>query len=100
MIDDLSVTFAKLKHYAEEQGGYDLYENAGEIVLTFVPSFPEALEKSDGASPRIMMHGRLQANKVIFEKVLVEEEGSVTAKDIDVAKLAYGAWLRFIEENY
>jgi hypothetical protein len=98
--DELSVTLSKLKKYVEEQGGYDLYEESGEVILTFVPSFPEALEKSDGASPRVVMHGRVHEGKVTFEKIKVEEEREIRTKDLEDAKLAYGAWLGFIEENY
>ena len=100
MSEDLWVTLSKLKKYVEQQGGYDLYEEKGEIILTFVPSFPEALEKSDGTSPRIVMHGKIEQGKVVFSKIVAEEEKDVITKDLEVAKLAYGAWLRFIEENF
>ncbi len=100
MSPDLSVTLAKLKKYVKEQGGYDLYEDSDKVTLTFVPSFPEALEKSEGANPRIIMHGTIERSKVVFEKIQVEEEGMVRDKDLEDAKLAYHAWLGYIEENY
>jgi hypothetical protein len=98
--DDLSVTLSKLRKYVNDQGGYDLYEQGDEIILTFVPSFPEALEKSDGSSPRVVMHGRVQNGKVVFQRIQVEEEKQSWEKELDDAKLAYRAWLGFIEDNY
>lgn len=100
MSANLSVTLSKLKKYVKEQGGYDLFELGNEVTLTFVPSFPEALEKSDGASPRIIMHGKVVGNAVVFEKIEVEEELGIREKELEDAKIAYHAWLGFIEENY
>ncbi len=96
----LSVTLSKLRKYVDEQGGYELIEDNGNISLTFVPSFPEALEKSEGQSPRIIMTGGLKDGIVEFEMVQVEEDDKTTSKDRDVAELAYGSWLEYIEENY
>jgi hypothetical protein len=97
----LRVTFSKLKKYAEEQGGYDISETGGKIVLSFVPSFPEALEKGATSSPpRVVMEGDLRKGVVTFTQVRVEEETNSRIKDEFEAELTYRSWIAFIEENY
>ena len=96
------VTYSKLKKYAEEQGGYDLEELDNELILSFVPAFPEALEKGwEGESPpRVIMHGRIIKDKITFELVQVEKDNELITKDLDLAEFTYRSWLHYIEDNY
>ena len=97
----LKVTYSKLRRYIEEQGGYDLYETDGKVELSFVPSFPEALEKSMGDStPRVTMKGILDSDRLTFSSIIVEEDGITREKDPETAELTYKSWLAYIEENY
>jgi len=99
---ELQVTLGKLKRYCEGHGGYDLELHDNNIVLSFVPSFPEAQEKGDSAHPppRIIMSGMVEGGKVHFRKIEREDENGITEKDIEDAKIAYHGWLQFIEDNY
>lgn len=99
----LTVSFSKLKKYIEQQGGYDLEsEGPDRIVLSFVPAFPEALEKGwqDNPPPKVVMHGALAEGTVTFDRIFVEQENNISEKDPDVAELTYRDWLRYIEDSY
>jgi hypothetical protein len=102
VLSRLRVTFSKLKKYVEEQGGYDLHEEKGEVALSFIPTFPEAQEKGaeDSPPPRVIMHGRLEAGFLTFDVIEIEQDHKVRTKDLETAELAYGTWLEFIEQNY
>lgn len=95
------MTYSKLKRYIEEQGGYDLSESNENVVLSFVPTFPEALEKGASDSPpRVVMQGLLKDDSVTFSSVQVEEENVTKVKDSQTAELTYRSWIAYIEENY
>jgi hypothetical protein len=98
----LQVTFSKLKKYIEQQGGYDLEQKDDTVTLSFVPAFPEALEKGWEGSPppRVIMHGQLLKGLLTFNSVEVEEDHKLRAKDEETAEFTYRGWLQFIEENY
>ena len=98
----LQVTFSKLKKYVDEQGGYDLEQEDDKVTLSFVPAFPEALEKGweDNPTPRVIMHGKLVEGLFIIDLVEVEEEHKLRTKDLETAEFTYRSWLQFIEENY
>jgi hypothetical protein len=97
----LEVALSKLKKYASQQGGYELIEAGVDFELSFVPSFPEAMEKSySGVQPRVTMYGKIDRGRVYFEKVEVEDEKGTRLKDMEDAELAYRGWLEYIEENY
>ncbi|MGI0085507.1 MAG: hypothetical protein ACREBQ_10535, partial [Nitrososphaerales archaeon] len=84
------MTYSKLQKYIYEQGGYDLSEVNGNVVLSFVPSFPEALEKGDNSpTPRVVMRGTLKDDFVTFSSFQVEEENVTKVKDPEVAELTY-----------
>ncbi len=96
----LEVNYSKLKKYIEQQGGYDLSESEDSIVLSFMPSFPEALEKGETNNPpRVIMHGKLESGIVTFFLVQVENDDSIRSKDPEESELAYQSWLQFIEDN-
>lgn len=98
----LQVTFSKLKKYVDQQGGYDLDQKDNEVTLSFVPAFPEALDKGweDNPAPRVIMHGKLVKGLLTFDLVEVEEEHRLRTKDLETAEFTYRSWLQFIEENY
>ena len=96
----LSVTLSKLQRYCKEQGGCDLALNGLAVTLTFVPNFPEAIEKSDLPPPRVTMIGKIVGQTVNFEHVEREDSSGSRVKEPEESELAYGSWISFIEENY
>jgi hypothetical protein len=98
----LQVSLSKLQKYAEQQGGYDIELSGDELTLSFVPAFPEALEKSsdNNAPPRVIMHGRVLEEFVVFNLVQVEQDGAMQEKDLETAEFTYRSWLQYIEDNY
>ncbi len=97
----LKVSYSKLLKYIDEQGGYDISETGGKIMLSFVPSFPEAIEKGENTSPpRVVMYGDLNDGVVTFSLVQVEDDTKTRTKDASEAELTYRSWIAFIEENY
>ncbi|MHB1867725.1 MAG: hypothetical protein ACYCPP_02120 [Nitrososphaerales archaeon] len=71
-----------------------------QIVLTFVPTFPEAVEKGDSVTPKITMIGSLSGDKVEFTQVEVDDSSGLHLRDQEEAELVYQSWLDYIEENY
>lgn len=98
----LEVTLFKLKKYVEQQGGYDLEERAEDVTLSFVPAFPEALEKGweNSPPPRVIMHGKIIKGKITFNRVQVEQDNHLRDKDMEIAEFTYRSWLQYIEDNY
>ncbi|MGI0091636.1 MAG: hypothetical protein ACREBS_08005 [Nitrososphaerales archaeon] len=94
------VTFEKLQRYAREHGGYDLSNRGDDIILSFVPDFPEAVEKGDSTPPRATLFGKLMGDKVEFDHVEIEDEHGGRIRDAKETNLVYGGWLDFIEQNY
>jgi hypothetical protein len=96
------VTFSKLKRYIEQQGGYDLEQLGNDVSLSFVPVFPEAIEKGrdDASPPRVILHGKINRQELTFYSVEIEENHTLRTKDFETAELTYRSWLEFIEENY
>lgn len=70
------------------------------ITLTFVPTFPEAQDKGDATTHRVVMSGKLVNEFVIFDQVEIEDESGLRLKDPEEAELTYGSWLDYIEDNY
>ncbi len=98
----LRVTFSKLKKYVEQQGGFDLDQKGKKVTLSFVPAFPEALEKGSEGNPppRVIMHGQILNGLLTFNSVEIEEDHKLRRKDLDTAEFTYRGWLQFIEDNY
>jgi hypothetical protein len=96
------VTLSKLQKYVEQQGGYDLEERGGDVTLSFVPAFPEALEKGweDNPPPRVIMHGTIRQDKIAFNKVEIEQDNHIVEKEMEIAEFTYRSWLQYIEDNY
>jgi hypothetical protein len=96
----LQVTYSKLIKYVGENKLYQLFRSGEFIDLVFVPDFPEAEAHSNGEPVRIIMHGRLDGDKLLFDNIQVDEGGVLKQKDLEKASYAYSGWLQFIEENY
>jgi hypothetical protein len=99
-LSKLRVTLQKLERYANQQGGYDIYVDGELVVLSFVPVFPEALEKGDSPQPRVVMTGKLAKGVVEFQKVEIENDPTTVERTIEESEMIYKSWLDFIEENY
>jgi len=97
----MKVSLSKLRNYTTEHGGYEILQLPDEIQLSFVPSFPEALEKSDSEiQPRVTMYGRLEGDIITFLKVEVDDSRGHRIKDMKDAEMTYKSWLEFVEDNY
>lgn len=70
------------------------------VTLTFIPNFPEAVEKSDLPPPKVTMVGKIAGEAVIFERVEMEDHRGSKLRGAEESELAYGSWISFIEENY
>jgi hypothetical protein len=99
-MQELKVTLSKLLKYTNENKLFQVSQNGSELNLVFVPNFPEAEAHSRGEPVRIIMKGKVKEDKVVFEKIYVDESTSYYEKDMEEAVHAYSAWLEFIEENY
>jgi hypothetical protein len=86
--------------YCEENGSYDLSVKEGTVVLSFAPTFPEAVEKGISILPNVRMTGTLAGDKVEFHLVEIEDQSGQRVRDQKEAELVYRPWLDFIEENY
>jgi hypothetical protein len=96
----LAVTLSKLKKYCEENGSFDLFIQDSRVLLSFVPTFPEAGEKGISFPPKVTMTGSVSSEKVQFHHVEIEDKSGQRIRDQDEAELVYSTWLDFIEENY
>jgi hypothetical protein len=96
----LRVTLEKLERYAQNQGGYELYLDGDTLTLSFVPVFPEVLEKGDSSPPRVVMTGKIREGRVDFHKVEIDEGSSSSERDPEESEMIYKSWLDYIEENY
>jgi hypothetical protein len=99
-LSGLEVTLEKLERYAKNQGGYEIYVNGSNVVLSFVPVFPEILEKGDAPPPRVVMSGILHNGRVDFQKVEIENGSQTTERTFEESVMVYKSWLDYIEENY
>ena len=95
-----TVTLSKLKKYCEENGSFDLSIQDSQVLLCFVPTFPEAVEKGNSSPPKVTMTGTFAGEKVQFHRVEIEDASGQRIRDQDEAELVYSTWLDFIEENY
>jgi len=96
----LAVTLSKLEKYCKENGSFDLSIKDSLVLLSFVPTSPEAVEKGDSFTPRLTMTGTLAGDIVQFNRVEIEDGSGQQTRDQDEAELVYSTWLDFIEENY
>ena len=98
----MKVSLPKLEKYARDHGSYELTRSGEkQILLSFVPTFPEAVEKSDTSPPRVIMTGLITNGNVEFTKVEIENsEGETRERSMEEAELVYSSWLEYIEENY
>lgn len=96
----LTITLEKLERYAKDQGGYEIYIDGDDITLSFVPVFPEALEKGDSPPPRVIMTGKISGGKVNFQKVEIEDGSKSVERSPEESEMVYKSWLDWIEENY
>jgi len=99
-MSNLKVTLDKLERYAKNQGGYEIYVDNENVTLSFVPVFPEILEKGDNSPPRVVMTGKLKEGKVHFEKVEVEDGSVSNERSLEESEMIYKSWLDYIEDNY
>ena len=100
ILSKLRVTLEKLERYAKNQGGYEIFVDGDSIALSFVPVFPEVLEKGDSSPPRVTMTGKLTGGKVDFLKVEIENSSGSMERNLEESELVYKSWLDFIEDNY
>jgi hypothetical protein len=96
----LKVSLSKFRKYCDEQGGYDIIFGDGTVVVSFVPNFPEAIEKTNSIIPKVTLMGRTEGNDVIFERAETEDSEGRKIRNPEELELVYGGWLSFIEENY
>jgi hypothetical protein len=96
----LKVTLTKLQKYCEDHGGYDLTVEDDSVTLSFVPNFPEALEKGDSSVPKVSMIGRKEGVNAVFDRVEMEDSSGVRIRDAEESELVYRGWLDFVEQNY
>jgi hypothetical protein len=96
----LKVSLDKLERYAANQGGYDIFIERNSVTLSFVPVFPEVLEKGDESPPRVVMTGKLSDGNVEFQKVEIEDGNKSFERSLEESEMVYKSWLDFIEENY
>ena len=95
----LRVTLDKLERYSKNQGGYEIFLENDNIVLSFVPVFPEAVSKGD-VPPRVIMTGKVERGKVEFHKVEIDLPEGTHERELSEAELVYKNWLDYIEDNY
>jgi hypothetical protein len=96
----LRVTLEKLQRYSQNQGGYEIFLQDDDIVLSFVPVFPEAVSKSDSPAPRVVMTGKVTDGRAEFYKVEIDLPEGTREREISEAELVYKNWLDYIEDNY
>lgn len=96
----ISVTYAKLAKYCELSRGYSLERDGERVLLSFVPYFPEALEKTDLPPPKVWMIGTAHGDKVEFSEFATENIDGIHSRNLDEAELIYKGWFDYIEENY
>lgn len=96
----LVVTYSKLLRYCELNGGYDLERVGSDVSLSFVPNFPEALEKADSIVPRVHMSGTANNDKVEFTAFEMEDSNGIRTRNVDDAEIVYKGWLSYIEDNF
>ena len=96
----LKVTLDKLQRYSKNQGGYEIFLQGDDIVLSFVPVFPEAVSKSDAPPPRIVMTGKVSHGRAEFYKVEIDLPEGTKEREISEAELVYKNWLEYIEDNF
>ena len=96
----LEVTLDKLEKYAKNQGGYDIFIEGDRITLSFVPVFPEVLEKGDAPPPRVVMSGKISQGRITFEKVEIEDSDRSVERNSEESEMVYKSWLDYIEENF
>lgn len=99
-MSSLKVTLEKLERYAKNQGGYEIYIDGDDITLSFVPVFPEALDKGDSPAPRVVMTGKISEGVVNFQKVEIEDGSNSVERTPEESEMVYKSWLEWIEENY
>ena len=96
----LKVTLEKLERYAKNQGGYEIYVEGENVTLSFVPVFPEALDRGDSPPPRVVMSGKISEGKIDFQKVEIEDGSNSIERTPEESEMVYKSWLDYIEENY
>ena len=96
----LRVKLDKLQRYSKNQGGYEIFLQGDNIVLSFVPVFPEAVSKSDMPAPRVVMSGKVSKGRAEFYKVEMDLPEGTKEREISEAELVYKNWLDYIEDNY
>ncbi|MEM0119835.1 MAG: hypothetical protein QW514_03820 [Thermoprotei archaeon] len=99
-MDRLEISYNKLLKYVAGNSLYQVLRIHDRVDLIFTADFPEAESHSQGEPARIVFHGRLVGDKVVFDNVQVDEGDRIVTKNPDDALYAYSSWLEFIEENY
>ncbi|PSO09174.1 hypothetical protein B9Q04_01710 [Candidatus Marsarchaeota G2 archaeon BE_D] len=99
-MDRLEVTYSKLLRYVAGNSLYQVSLIHDSVDLVFTADFPEAESHSRGEPARVIFHGRLVGEKVVFDRVQVDEGDRLVTKNPSDALYAYSSWLEFIEENY
>lgn len=100
-MSSLKVSYHKLEKYTKEHGSYELSSDGTDVVLVFVPTHQEVLEKGDSDSPpRVILRGRISNGIVEFQRVEIEDQNGTHEKDMRDAEMTYSSWLDYVEENY
>jgi hypothetical protein len=99
-VSNLRVSLDKLERYAKNQGGYDIFLDGENVTVSFVPVFPEVLEKGDTSPPRVVMTGKISGGIIDFQKVEVEDSITARERTLEESEMVYKSWLDYIEENY
>jgi len=72
-VDRLEVTYSKLLRYVAGNSLYQVSRVHDSVDLVFTADFPEAESHSRGEPARVIFHGRLVGEKVVFDRVQVDE---------------------------
>ncbi len=99
-MDKLEVSYRKLLNYVSGNTLYKVLRVNDNVDLVFTADFPEAESHSRGEPARIVFYGKLVGERVVFEKVVVDEGEKLMVKDPEEALYAYSPWLQYIEDNY
>ena len=96
----LMVSYSKLVRYCEMNDGYDLETEGASVSLSFIPNFPEAMEKTDSDLPRIHMSGTAIDGRVEFTAFETEDSNGIRFRNKEEAEIVYKGWLEYIEDNF
>lgn len=94
------VSYSKLVRYCELSGSYDLYRDGSTVSLSFTPTLPEAIGKSELDPPRVRISGTIKNDIVELTLFELEDAKGSRTKNLQEAEAVYKDWLDYIEENF